>query len=87
MLARRGQYLGIQRRRKSDGILYRRLYGKNYQRLVWIAKSNNIICNFKEALNIDRGIIFRHDIDYSVHRAFALSEIGRNSEYLFRTFT
>jgi len=50
---------------------------ENYKRLLQIAKANNKICNFDEALNIDSGIILRHDIDFSVHRAVALSEIEK----------
>ena len=58
---------------------------KNYRRLLQIAKANNQICNFNEALNIDNGIILRHDIDFSVHRAVALSEIEK-SENIQSTF-
>lgn len=51
---------------------------ENYRRLLHIAKTNNIICNFMEALDAERGIVLRHDIDFSVHRAFALSEIEKD---------
>lgn len=50
---------------------------KNYQRLLQIAMFNNRICNFEEALNVEKGIILRHDIDFSVHRALALSKIEK----------
>jgi len=49
----------------------------NYQRLLNIAKENNIFCNFREALKVKKGIILRHDIDISVHRALAMSKIER----------
>lgn len=51
---------------------------ENYRRLLNIAKSNNTICNFMEAIDAERGIVLRHDIDFSVHRAFALSEIEKD---------
>ncbi len=52
---------------------------ENYRRLVQIAKSNNTIFNFMEALDIEGGgILFRHDIDFSVHRALVLSEIEKD---------
>lgn len=54
---------------------------ENYRRLVQIAKSNNPIFNFMNALDIEGGgILLRHDIDFSVHRAFALSEIEKDED-------
>lgn len=58
---------------------------ENYRRLLQIAKANNKICNFDDALNISSGIILRHDIDFSVHRAAALSKIEK-SENIQSTF-
>lgn len=50
---------------------------ENYRNLIQIAKENNKICSYEEAIKGDNGIVFRHDIDFSVHRAVALSKIEK----------
>ncbi len=49
---------------------------ENYKRLIRIAKSNNIITTYECAM-AGKGIVYRHDIDFSPHRALKLSQIEK----------
>ncbi len=57
----------------------------NYRKLIRLAKSMNTFCDFEDALKLPNGIIMRHDIDFSVNRAAALSQI-ENEEQIFATY-
>lgn len=48
---------------------------ENYRRLLHMAKGINKFRDYQEAYNAEGGIIWRHDIDYSVHRAYSLAKI------------
>ncbi len=47
----------------------------NYRRLLKIAKKNFQFYHYHDIGNFQRGIIWRHDIDCSVHRALSLARI------------
>ena len=53
---------------------------ENYKRLLKIAKIKNDFISYEEAISADHGIIMRHDIDLSVHRAKALAEIEHQED-------
>lgn len=49
----------------------------NYKRLLLLAKDKSKITTYEDALQ-DHGIVWRHDVDLSVNRALALSNIERD---------
>ena len=51
---------------------------KNYKKLLKIAKRNYQILTYDEALTNDSFILWRHDVDFSMHRALALAKIEKN---------
>lgn len=58
---------------------------ENYRRLLRIAKENYQFYHYNDIGNFQRGIIWRHDIDYSVHRALSLARI-ESDEGISSTF-
>ncbi len=50
---------------------------ENYRKLLKIAKQNDLFCDFTNYSPKENFIIWRHDIDFSVHSAFKLAAIER----------
>ena len=64
-----------------------------FRELVVIAKTRHVFRPFADALTMSDGLLWRHDIDMSVHRALALARIERDEQvagaffvYLHSTF-
>lgn len=57
----------------------------NYRRLIKLAKKKYTFCNFENYKGKDNFILWRHDIDFSVHSAYALAKIEA-SEKVQSTF-
>jgi len=57
----------------------------NYIKLIKIAKNNYIFIDFTQYKLEGKNIIWRHDIDFSVHRAFTLAQIEAE-QGVFSTF-
>lgn len=61
---------------------------REYRKIVEIVKESGRSCNFSQALDRERFIIMRHDVEFSVERAFALSrledEMDFTSTYFFQ---
>lgn len=47
----------------------------NYKKFLLTAKQKNNILFYNEAMTASNAIVLRHDIDFSVHRSFALAQI------------
>ena len=50
---------------------------ENYRKLISMAAANYRQISYAEAFDAPDGLLWRHDIDYSVHRAYALAEIEK----------
>ncbi len=61
---------------------------KNFRKLVKLAKSKYQFVTYDQLEKADRFILWRHDIDFSVHRALSLAKIESEEEivgtYFFR---
>jgi hypothetical protein len=53
---------------------------ENYVKLLRLAKKEFIFIGYDEALNDGRNMLWRHDIDYSIHRALALARLEHQNE-------
>lgn len=55
-------------------------YG-DYKEIIRIIKSTGRACGYGEALHRDRFVIMRHDVEYSVERAYALSRVESSMDF------
>lgn len=54
---------------------------KEYKELIQIIKESGRAANFKQARGKDQFIIMRHDVEFSVDRAFALSKLELSMDF------
>ena len=53
----------------------------DYKEILRIIKSTDRYTNYKEALNRDKFILMRHDVEYSVERAYSLSKVEDSMDF------
>ena len=53
----------------------------DYRKIIRIIQSTGSQAGYKEALNKDRFIIMRHDVEYSVERAYNLSKVEESMDF------
>ena len=53
----------------------------DYKEIIRIIKSTGRYANYKEALNRDKFILMRHDVEYSVERAYNLSKVEESMDF------
>lgn len=53
----------------------------DYKEIVRIVKSTGNACGYKDALTKDKFVIMRHDVEYSVERAYALSKVEESMDF------
>lgn len=53
----------------------------DYKEIIRIIKSTGLQADYKEALTRDRFIIMRHDVEYSVERAWKLAKVERSMDF------
>lgn len=53
----------------------------NYREIIGIIKESGNAANFKEAKERDKFIIVRHDVEFSVDRAYALSQVEKSMDF------
>lgn len=53
----------------------------DYKEIIRIVKSTGKACGYKEALERDEFIIMRHDVEYSVERAYMLSKVEESMDF------
>ncbi len=53
----------------------------DYKEIIRIIKSTGRYANYKEALNRDKFILMRHDVEYSVERAYNLSKVEDSMDF------
>ncbi len=60
----------------------------DYRDIVKIVKETGAACDYKTAIGRDRFVIMRHDVEYSVERAYAMSKVEESmdftSDYFFQ---
>lgn len=54
---------------------------EDYKEIIRIIKSTGRYANYKEALNRDKFILMRHDVEYSVERAYNLSKVEESMDF------
>ena len=54
---------------------------QDYRNIISIIKSTGRYMGYKEALGRDKFIIMRHDVEYSVERAYALSKVEEGMDF------
>lgn len=54
---------------------------EDYRKILSIIKSSGRYAGYKEALGKDKFIIMRHDVEYSVERAYALSKVEERMDF------
>ncbi|MCR5503136.1 MAG: hypothetical protein K6F53_09010 [Lachnospiraceae bacterium] len=53
----------------------------DYKEIIRIIKSTGLQADYREALGRDRFIIMRHDVEYSVERAWKLAKVERSMDF------
>ena len=53
----------------------------DYKEIISISKESGRACNFRQAQEKDKFIIMRHDVEFSVDRAFALSKLELSMDF------
>jgi len=53
----------------------------DYREIIRIVKSTGNACGYDEALGKDKFVIMRHDVEYSVERAYALSKVEESMDF------
>lgn len=53
----------------------------DYREIIRLMKSTGHIANYHEALNRKQFVIMRHDVEYSVERAYALSKVEESMDF------
>ncbi len=54
---------------------------EDYRKIIRLIKNTGLQCNYWQALEREKFIIMRHDVEYSVERAYALSRIERSMDF------
>lgn len=54
---------------------------EDYKEIIRIIKSTGAHANYKDAINKDKFVIMRHDVEYSVERAYALSKVEESMDF------
>ncbi|MDE5680551.1 MAG: hypothetical protein K2I01_09035, partial [Lachnospiraceae bacterium] len=54
---------------------------QDYRKIIGIVKSTGRYMGYKEALGRDKFVIMRHDVEYSVERAYALSKVEESMDF------
>ena len=58
----------------------------DYREIISIIKSTGRQCSYEEALYRDRFIIMRHDVEYSVDRAYQLAKVEQSMDFVSTFF-
>ncbi len=53
----------------------------DYREILRIIKSTGLVTDYKDALTKDRFIIMRHDVEYSVERAYQLARVEQSMDF------
>lgn len=53
----------------------------DYREIIRIIKSTGLQSDYASALHKDRFIIMRHDVEYSVERAYALAKVETSMDF------
>ena len=53
----------------------------DYREIIRVIKESGRYATYEEALNKDEFIIMRHDVEYSVERAYALSKVEESMDF------
>lgn len=59
----------------------------DYKEIINIIKESGRGCNFRQAQARDKFIIMRHDVEFSVDRAFALSKLELSMDFTSTYFS
>ncbi len=54
---------------------------EDYRKIIDIIKSTGRHMGYKEALGSDKFILMRHDVEYSVERAYALAKVEESMDF------
>ena len=54
---------------------------EDYRKIIEIIKSTGLQAGYKEAINKDKFILMRHDVEYSVERAYHLSKVEESMDF------
>lgn len=53
----------------------------DYREIIRAVKASGRACNYEEALGRDGFVVMRHDVEYSVDRAYALSKVEESEDF------
>lgn len=59
----------------------------DYREIIRIIKSTGRQCSYAQALNRDKFIIMRHDVEYSVDRAYQLAKVEQSMDFISTYFS
>lgn len=59
---------------------------EDYRRIIRLIQNTGLQCSYRQALGRDRFIIMRHDVEYSVDRAYELSKVERSMDFVSTYF-
>ncbi|MCR4650592.1 MAG: hypothetical protein K5662_02440 [Lachnospiraceae bacterium] len=54
---------------------------EDYREIIRLLKESGRYCSFKDAIGKDKFCIMRHDVEYSVERAYALSKVEESMDF------
>lgn len=58
----------------------------DYREILSIIQSTGCQCGYKEAVNKERFIIMRHDVEYSVERAYQMAKVEQSMDFVSTFF-
>ncbi len=58
----------------------------DYKEIIRIIKSTKLQCDYEHAINKDKFIIMRHDVEYSVERAYELAKVEESMDFVSNYF-
>ena len=59
---------------------------EDYREIIRIIKSTGRQCSYAQALSRDKFIIMRHDVEYSVDRAYQLAKVEQSMDFISTYF-
>ena len=59
---------------------------KDYRDIVKAVKETGLACDYKTAIERDRFVIMRHDVEYSVERAYSMSKVEESLDFTSNFF-
>lgn len=59
----------------------------DYREIIRIIKSTGLQAGYREAIARDRFVIMRHDVEYSVERAYELSKVEESMDFTSTYFS